>query len=101
MLVTSVRNINGCTIALNIQFISFYEMRYNFKVTSKKDFKNRKITLINWYRIMSYSKQNPILFFHINLSWIIRAEPEGAFSVFYWVNTSYIQGSSTAASKAH
>ena len=47
MLVTSVRNINGRTLALNIQFISFYEMRYNFKVTSKKDFKNRKITLIN------------------------------------------------------
>ena len=50
---------------------------------------------------MSYSKQNPILFCDINLSWIIRVEPEGAFSVFYWVNTSYIQGSSTAASKAH
>ena len=47
MLVTSVRNINGGTMSLKIQFISFYGMRYNFKVTSKKYFKNRKITL-NW-----------------------------------------------------
>ena len=45
MLVTSVRNINGSAIALKIQFLSFYRMRYNFNVTSKKYFKNRKITL--------------------------------------------------------
>ena len=45
MLVTSIRNINGSTIALKIRFISFYGMRYNFNVTSKKDFKNWKITL--------------------------------------------------------
>ena len=46
MLVTSVRNINGSTMSLKIQFISFYGMRYNFNVTSKNT-KNRKITL-NW-----------------------------------------------------
>ena len=45
MLVTSVRNINGSTVALKVQFISFYGMRYIFNVTSKKDSKNRKITL--------------------------------------------------------
>ena len=44
MLETSVRNINGSTMSsLKIQFISFYGMRYNFNVTSKKYFKNRKI----------------------------------------------------------
>ena len=39
MLVTSARNINDSTIALSIQFLSFYRMRYNFNVTSKKYFK--------------------------------------------------------------
>ena len=37
MLVTSVRNINGSTIALKIQFIFFYGMRYNFNNVTRKN----------------------------------------------------------------
>ena len=53
VLETSVRNINGSTIALNIQFLPFYRMQYNFNVTSKKYFENREncLKLIKNYAI--------------------------------------------------